>query len=45
MRKIGKHGLTLVGFKARNKTIKAWHHVRNSQFIYPDEQATKGIGI
>ena len=42
MRKIGQRGLTLVGFKPRSKAIKAWYHVRNAQFIYPDEKTTQG---
>ena len=42
MRKIGKKGLTLLGFQPRSKAIKSWYHVRNAQFIYPDEETSKG---
>ena len=43
MRKIGKHGLHVLGFKPRSAAVKAWYHVRNSQFIYPNEERVKGI--
>ncbi|CAK8674751.1 unnamed protein product [Clavelina lepadiformis] len=42
MRKIGKHGLHVLGFKPRSAAVKAWYHVRNSQFIYPNEERVKG---
>lgn len=42
MRKIIKRGLNLLGFKPRTKAIKPWYHVRNAQFIYPDETTVQG---
>ncbi|XP_014670148.1 PREDICTED: X-ray repair cross-complementing protein 5-like [Priapulus caudatus] len=34
-------GLTLLGFKPRRR-LKRYHHVKPSQFIYPDEAAVRG---
>nr|CAB3267806.1 X-ray repair cross-complementing protein 5 [Phallusia mammillata] len=42
IKKIEKLGLTVLGFKSRNKAIKLWYHVRTAQFIYPDDSTVKG---
>ena len=31
-----------MGFKPKSKAIKPWYHVKNAQFIYPDEKVVKG---
>lgn len=36
-------GLTLLGFKPKEKAIKPWYHMKPSQFIYPNEKAVKGV--
>jgi ATP-dependent DNA helicase 2 subunit 1 len=36
-------GMTLVGFKPRNK-LKLYHNYRTSYFIYPDEERVSGSG-
>ncbi|XP_041366817.1 X-ray repair cross-complementing protein 6-like [Gigantopelta aegis] len=41
IKRFGKSGLTLMGFKPRSK-IKKHYHVRPASFIYPDENTIAG---
>jgi len=40
-RKLKPVGFTLLGFKP-TASVKAQHHVRTAQFIYPDEESIEG---
>jgi len=41
--KLGEPGMKLMGFKSRD-SLKMYHNIRPSYFIYPDEGKVKGSG-